>query len=219
MGEDFGFIIEKTITYKKERKFMKKNNKGFSLVELIIVIAIMAILAGAIAPALIRYIDKSRKSNDVSSAKTIKTAVETALGNEDIYAYLTNNGGNITTITINPGVATATPAGGSSNAITISGCTEPTDKSVTSCEDLAKSEIGTNIGEKTPKLKYKKANKDQKASKCTVDPKKFYALINAKGTVFVLIGNDTAPTTVPEGTVGDYTAAYPICPESCGAYQ
>lgn len=57
----------------------KTNNKGFSLVELIIVIAIMAILAGAIAPALIRYIDKSRKSNDVSSCKTIKTAVETDL--------------------------------------------------------------------------------------------------------------------------------------------
>ena len=30
----------------------KTNNKGFSLVELIIVIAIMAILAGAIAPAV-----------------------------------------------------------------------------------------------------------------------------------------------------------------------
>ena len=84
----------------------KTNNKGFSLVELIIVIAIMAILAGAIAPALIRYIDKSRKSNDVSSAKTIKTAVETALGNEDIYAYLTNltaTGDNaFSTITITP---------------------------------------------------------------------------------------------------------------------
>ena len=36
-------------------------NKGFSLVELIIVIAIMAILAAAIAPALTRYIDKSRR--------------------------------------------------------------------------------------------------------------------------------------------------------------
>ena len=40
---------------------MKKlNNKGFSLVELIIVIAIMAVLAGALAPALITYIEKSR---------------------------------------------------------------------------------------------------------------------------------------------------------------
>lgn len=60
----------------------KMNNKGFSLVELIIVIAIMAILAAAIAPALIRYIDKSRKSNDVTAAKTIKTAVDTAMANE-----------------------------------------------------------------------------------------------------------------------------------------
>lgn len=73
-----------------------KNNKGFSLVELIIVIAIMAILAGAIAPALIRYIDKSRKSNDISSAKTIKTAVETAMTNEDSYAGLTSDECSIT---------------------------------------------------------------------------------------------------------------------------
>ncbi len=200
----------------------KTNNKGFSLVELIIVIAIMAILAGAIAPALIRYIDKSRKSNDVSSCKTIKTAVETALGNEDIYAYLTNISGKITTITIAPGVATSAEGSGKSAAITISGCTEPTDKSVSSCDELAKSEIGTNIGEKTPKLKYKKANKDKEASKCKVEPKKFYALINEKGTVFVLIGDDIAPTKVPgadgEG-VGEYKEAYPICPESCGAYQ
>lgn len=63
----------------------KMNNKGFSLVELIIVIAIMAILAASIAPALIRYIDKSRKSNDVTAAGTIKTAVDSALANEDAY--------------------------------------------------------------------------------------------------------------------------------------
>ena len=55
---------------------MKKNNKGFSLVELIIVIAIMAILAGALAPALIKYINKSRKSADISNADTIRTACQ-----------------------------------------------------------------------------------------------------------------------------------------------
>ena len=60
-------------------------NKGFSLVELIIVIAIMAILAAAIAPALIRYIDKSRRSDDVAAAETVNTAVQAALANEDAY--------------------------------------------------------------------------------------------------------------------------------------
>lgn len=60
-----------------------KNNKGFSLVELIIVIAIMAILAGALAPALIKYINKSRQSTDIQNADTLRTAVQTALSNPD----------------------------------------------------------------------------------------------------------------------------------------
>lgn len=45
---------------------MKKiNNKGFSLVELIIVIAIMAILVGIVGTQVIPYIDKARKAKDI----------------------------------------------------------------------------------------------------------------------------------------------------------
>ena len=50
----------------------KTNNKGFSLVELIIVIAIMAILAGAIAPALIRYIDSQESLTMLAHVRQLR---------------------------------------------------------------------------------------------------------------------------------------------------
>ncbi len=56
-----------------------KNNKGFSLVELIIVIAIMAILVGVMAPQLIKYIEKTNVSSDTQLADTCKTAITTAM--------------------------------------------------------------------------------------------------------------------------------------------
>lgn len=55
-----------------------KNNKGFSLVELIIVIAIMAVLVGVLAPTYMQYVEKSKKSNDVSTVDTIINAIEIA---------------------------------------------------------------------------------------------------------------------------------------------
>lgn len=61
----------------------KSNNKGFSLVELIIVIAIMAVLVGVLAPAYLRYVEKSRKSADIQAIDSIMIAMEvTAMGTE-----------------------------------------------------------------------------------------------------------------------------------------
>lgn len=56
-----------------------KNNKGFSLVELIIVIAIMAILVGVMAPQLIKYIEKTNVSSDVQLCDTVREAIQTAM--------------------------------------------------------------------------------------------------------------------------------------------
>ena len=60
------------------RKEQKLNNKGFSLVELIIVIAIMAVLVAVLAPQFLKYVERARNSTDVSNATEIVTALQVA---------------------------------------------------------------------------------------------------------------------------------------------
>ncbi len=62
----------------------KTNNKGFSLVELIIVIAIMAILVGVLAPQYLKYVEKSRVSADKDQLDSFYTACTTAAADPDL---------------------------------------------------------------------------------------------------------------------------------------
>lgn len=55
---------------------MKKNNKGFSLVELIVVVLILGILAVAVTPQIMTWIDKSHAAKDESYAGTVSSAIE-----------------------------------------------------------------------------------------------------------------------------------------------
>lgn len=70
------------------KKQKSLTNKGFSLVELIIVIAIMAVLVGVLAPQFIKYVEQSRRSKDIQAAANLQTAYLTDIADATIDADL-----------------------------------------------------------------------------------------------------------------------------------
>ena len=62
----------------------KMNNKGFSLVELIIVIAIMVILVAVLAPQYLRYVEKSRVSSDVQTTVELINVMQVLAADQDV---------------------------------------------------------------------------------------------------------------------------------------
>ncbi len=77
---------------------LKLNNKGFSLVELIVVIAIMAILVGVLAPSVLGQLDKAKISKDKQTIETVVTAVATAYADQMVTSGKPTGAGS-TTIT------------------------------------------------------------------------------------------------------------------------
>lgn len=57
----------------------KVDNKGLSLIELIVVIAIMAVLVGVIAPQMVKYVEKARRVKIEKEASEFMRAAQVAL--------------------------------------------------------------------------------------------------------------------------------------------
>lgn len=64
---------------KKIQKYLSGEREGFSLIELIIVIAIMAILIGVVALVVLPYLESSRESTDRAALNEVATAFKSAM--------------------------------------------------------------------------------------------------------------------------------------------
>jgi type IV pilus assembly protein PilA len=77
-------------------KLIRKSNKGFTLIELMIVVAIIGILAAIAIPNFLRFQLKSKSSEGKVNIAAIRTAQE---------SYMAEFGQYVTTVASNPAVA------------------------------------------------------------------------------------------------------------------
>ncbi|MBE5945207.1 MAG: hypothetical protein E7258_09885 [Lachnospiraceae bacterium] len=169
------------------------------------------------------------KEEDVASAKIIKTAVETSLGNENFYNLVTANGPTV--ITIYPGQEhsdisgitydtasyfMAIDGGATSNNYT----NYNNDKDANTVRDEWCQELALNMGDSTPDIEY---GYDVLTGEET--DLVYYVYVSEKATVYVLIGHkdlsdellNMDTSVIPDANGQD--GLYSITPELCDSYK
>lgn len=92
-------------------------NSGFSLVEIVIVVAIMAVLIGILAPTYIRYVERSRATADEQFGDDIKKACEVLINDSEENL---ETGSYVISVTPNSNVSITASGGG--NATHLDAC-------------------------------------------------------------------------------------------------
>ena len=143
----------------------KKDNKGFSLVELIIVIAIMEILVGIVGTQVIPYIDKSRHAKDIQVLSGLCTDATTAYSSNA--ATLDSSKSYVITITKG--------ATGAAGAVTVSGGTDAENKilkdafyELNNIENVGSLKLESKAGKDVSKIEITCQSADSKQAMVTV---------------------------------------------------
>lgn len=143
----------------------QKDNRGFSLVELIIVIAIMAILVGIVGTQVIPYIDKSRHAKDIQVLSGLCTDATTAYSSNA--ATLDSSKSYVITITKG--------ATGAAGAVTVSGGTDAENKilkdafyELNNIENVGSLKLESKAGKDVSKIEITCQSADSKQAMVTV---------------------------------------------------
>ena len=149
----------------------KKNNKGFSLVELIVVVAIMAVLMGILVPTLVKNVEKSKKQKDESAIEEIRSQMQNSLADPK-YSHIG------ATITYND----------DAKKIAITSPKSSTHDTATSDDDVTKflDEVSKNVDD------YSFTSKDYKAKPLVV-----FVISDEKVKVYRAAADETVPAGAP----------------------
>ncbi len=63
----------------KKLRELKKNKKGFTLIEIIVVVVILAVLLAVAVPAVLNYLDEADNAKYISQSRAIMTSTQTEL--------------------------------------------------------------------------------------------------------------------------------------------
>ena len=91
---------------------MKKNKKGFTLAELLIVVAIIAVLVAISIPIFTNQLEKSREATDAANIRDYYAEIATALVTGDLSS-------ETTTLTLSGGVTATYTAGDGSYTVAV----------------------------------------------------------------------------------------------------
>ena len=126
-----------------EKMKKKLNNKGFSLVELIVVIAIMVVLIGVLSATILKYMDRTKYGKDISGLDSLHTAMQAYAGDPE--AVMPSGVVSLKTLMLGDGTTVYDPNGVIASVLQESFNITTSGNTITGCTFAGESQIFDNI--------------------------------------------------------------------------